>query len=529
LTILTHFPHDTYRQFQKPTILTMEKAYNDGSKYIILEAPCGSGKSPMAITMGMHFAPSYLLTSQKVLQTQYVHDYGSPDFAELMGRSNYPCEQMEDSTCDDGFCTVGRCPDPSSCPYETAKKIALNSKIALMNYTYFLYATYYAKIFPPVNMIIYDEAHGVDKELMNFVEIKFTSKYLRKLGSISDIPDYEKVEDYHSWLKQLSELFAGEVVSNESAIGELKIKFQNANSGGDTIIESIKRLHNINTRLETQILKIKKFFETSNENEWIHDLKRDKNNSDHDQIFFKPVTVAPYAKELLFNYGDKHMLMSATILDKVNFCKNLGIPEGEAVFYRVPSTFPPDGRKIFFINTGSMSYTNIEETLPFITKDISDIMDVHKDHKGLIYTHSFKISRYINDKIEPKYKSRLIGHDGGDRGQALSYFITHKQPKVMISPSLSEGIDLKDDLARFIIVAKIPFAFLGDPQIKRRKEIDPGWYVWKAALTLVQVTGRGVRHKDDWCHIYILDSAFRGFLIRNKRFFPRYFIDAIQE
>ncbi len=174
-----------------------------------------------------------------------------------------------------------------------------------------------------------------------------------------------------------------------------------------------------------------------------------------------------------------------------------------------------------------MSYTNIDETLPKVADTVEKIMDANKDYKGLIYTHSFKIARYITANVEQKNKNRLVGHDGGDRGEALSYFLKSDKPKVMISPSLSEGVDLKDDLSRFIIVCKMPFGFLGDPQIKRRMELDNSWYAWKCALTLIQVAGRGVRHKEDWCNIYILDSAFRGFLIGNKKFFPDYFIQSI--
>jgi len=526
LDILTHFPHGTYRRYQRETILTIEKAFDSGIKYVILEAPTGSGKSPIAVALGMHFAPTYLLTSQKVLQTQYVYDYGSPEFVELMGRNNYSCAHM-DSFCNNGFCQTGRCPDITECPYESAKGAALNAKIALLNYTYFLYATQYAKIFKPANLIVCDECHGVDRELMGFVEIKFTSKYMRKLGSLSDIPEYDKVEDYIDWLNQISDCFADEVKSNLSDILSLKSDLLVSVAGRDNIIEQIKKLSSMNTRLNTQIKKIDNFLKTCEQNEWVHEIQRGKNNPDDDKIFFKPVTVAPYADDLLFSFGKRHLMMSATILDKKNFCRNLGIPPDEAEFYQVPPTFPVENRKTIFVNTGSMSYTNIDETLPKVTKAVNEIMDVHMPHKGLIYTHSFKISRYITDSVAITNKRRLVGHDGGDRSEALSYFIKHKDPKVMISPSLSEGVDLKDDLARFIIICKMPFGFLGDPQIKRRKEIDPDWYLWKTSLTLIQVTGRGVRHKEDWCNVYILDSAFRSFLIRNKHFFPEYFIQSI--
>lgn len=142
--------------------------------------------------------------------------------------------------------------------------------------------------------------------------------------------------------------------------------------------------------------------------------------------------------------------------------------------------------------------------------------------------HSYRIANYIKENIDPKYQSRLILHDSESRIGALKVFLEAKEPKVLITPSMTEGVDLKDDLARFVVIVKLPFMFLGDKQIKKRMELDNEWYKWKTALTLVQAAGRGVRHEKDFCTIYIMDSQFNYFLKQNRKFFPQYFVDAIK-
>lgn len=142
--------------------------------------------------------------------------------------------------------------------------------------------------------------------------------------------------------------------------------------------------------------------------------------------------------------------------------------------------------------------------------------------------HSYRIANYIKENIDPKYQSRLILHDSESRIGALKVFLEAKEPKVLITPSMTEGVDLKDDLARFVVIVKLPFMFLGDKQIKKRMELDSEWYRWKTALTLVQAAGRGVRHEKDFCTIYIMDSQFNYFLKQNRKFFPQYFVDAIK-
>ena len=68
--------------------------FNSGYKYIILEAPTGFGKSPVAITIAMSLGSSYICTSTKDLQTQYSRDF--PYLKVAKGKNNFPCLVKED-------------------------------------------------------------------------------------------------------------------------------------------------------------------------------------------------------------------------------------------------------------------------------------------------------------------------------------------------------------------------------------------------------------------------------------------------
>ena len=69
-------------------------AFNSGYKYIILEAPTGFGKSPVAIAVAMTLGSSYICTSTKDLQTQYSRDF--PYLKVAKGKNNFPCLVKED-------------------------------------------------------------------------------------------------------------------------------------------------------------------------------------------------------------------------------------------------------------------------------------------------------------------------------------------------------------------------------------------------------------------------------------------------
>ena len=123
--------------------------------------------------------------------------------------------------------------------------------------------------------------------------------------------------------------------------------------------------------------------------------------------------------------------------------------------------------------------------------------------------------------------NRMIFVTAENKQEELEKFKTSQYPYVLVSPSLSEGLDLKDDLSRFCIICKVPYASLADNWIKKKIEVDKGWYELRTAETLIQQTGRSIRSKTDHADTYILDSQFLQFYNRNNRLFPKYWKDSI--
>jgi Rad3-related DNA helicase len=517
MNVFDFFPHQNFRQFQKETILEIKNHLeSDSIENVILESPTGSGKSAIAISLGLYFKSTFLLTSQKILQDQYIKDYSSDTVRVLKGRNNYPCLLLPNFTCEDSYCFTRQCHIKQECLYEIAKNQALASKVALMNYKYFLCIMNYANLFGYRKLLICDEAHSLDEECMSFVEFSFSSFYLSKLGITSKIPIYEKLEEYIDWLKMILTLI-------ESMKENVKTKMKNKFLKIEVVSDLQKELESLISQEE----KIKVFLESYNKVEWVFDIiVNEKLRSK--TIIFKPLTVGYFVQKLIFKHAEKKFFMSATILDKESFCKNLDINLEKTKFIQVPSTFSPDIRPIILTRSGNLGKKHIDSSLPKIAFDVGRILEYHDVDKGLIHCHTFRIANYIKDNIDEKYKNRIILHDSSTRTSALNFFLQSKQPKVLLTPSMTEGIDLKDDLARFVVIVKLPFMFLGDKQVKRRMEIDHTWYQWKTALTLVQAAGRGVRHENDFCTIYIMDSQFPQFLKQNLKFFPNYFITAIK-
>ena len=92
--VLSNFPFTSRRYNQESVLSQICTALNSGYKYIILEAPTGFGKSPVAIAAAMTLGSSYTCTSTKDLQSQYCRDF--PYLKVAKGKNNFTCLVKED-------------------------------------------------------------------------------------------------------------------------------------------------------------------------------------------------------------------------------------------------------------------------------------------------------------------------------------------------------------------------------------------------------------------------------------------------
>ena len=235
------------------------------------------------------------------------------------------------------------------------------------------------------------------------------------------------------------------------------------------------------------------------------------------------VAVQPLDVDKLFGmFMDKFavnhvVFMSATIIDKQQFCNDLGLSSASTALVSRPSTFDAYRSPIVIDPMGSMSREYMQRTVSNMIGRINDILREHAHEKGLIHTTSMLLARTIYDNIAPDLRGRLLIAEGMvNNEQLLMQHKSTRKPTVLISPSMMAGVDLEDDFARFQVVAKFPFASLGDPRVAKKMNRRNGksWYKAKMLRSFVQECGRGTRSEEDWCVTYVLDG-YVEYLMRN--------------
>ena len=129
-----------------------------------------------------------------------------------------------------------------------------------------------------------------------------------------------------------------------------------------------------------------------------------------------------------------------------------------------------------------------------------------------MHAHSYMIASHLAKYIAPSERWRVVTHhDAAGREAALAQHLSSPEPTILITPSMTEGIDLVGDLARWQVLCKVPYPLLGDRQVAARMERDRDWYDWRTCLTVVQAYGRSVRSAEDHAVTYLLDAGFPDF------------------
>ena len=511
---VSSFPHPRYRTGQREALDAIRAAYEDGARFVILEAPTGAGKSALAVALAREAGGAYVLTAQKVLQAQYLRD--APELASMAGRANYDC-LVADTHAAAAPCLVGRTfPACDDCPYFTAKDVALAADTTVMNYPYFLAETHHAGAFAARDLLVLDEAHNVEGALMRFVEVRLADADLARAGVEVRLPAGEDVDVL------LDEVLDLVPVLTERA-RRLRAKLEGMPPEGAATVEALRAARWLDGTLDG--LALLAASSEAGEADWVVETGADGAGR---ILTFRPVDVAAFAEPLLFRLGERVLLMSATILDPATYAASLGIEADEVAVVRMPSTFPPERRPMVVRPTARMTRRYRDADLPKLVDGVARILRDHPNEKGVVHAHTYAVARAIRDGLPRDLAARVVTHDDASgRDAALTQHLAARSPTVLVTPSMTEGIDLADDAARFQAICKVPWPFLGDPQVAARKERDPAWYAWRACLTVVQAYGRSVRSDTDHAATYLLDAGFPAFLRGQRARLPDWFLEAI--
>ena len=240
-----HF--DNFRPNQLEVILKIVAAFRRGKKFVLVQAPTGSGKTFIAVMVAamLELRMVYICLS-KQLQAQFIHDF--PDAVELLGRNNYVCQKhpglfpilsAELCTASSPHCQTcelqnqgcepdgdGKCGCVGQCAYRIQKRLAMNSEVAVLNPAYAIREFNLVGGFSGIPLLVCDEFEMIEQALMSAIELSFSDSFIKQY-SLPCPPHTSDINLWKAWAPSCLEEINRQLSKLNSAYGVGDVHKQN--------------------------------------------------------------------------------------------------------------------------------------------------------------------------------------------------------------------------------------------------------------------------------------------------------------
>lgn len=515
-----HFPFPSVRGQQQDALDRIHKAFwEDGHDNVIAELGTGIGKSAIAVALGNyvrenHGGATYILTSQKTLQDQYLSDFPGIT-TDIRSSSNFVCSWLE-APCSEtirlkrilkrqkGTSDIIKC---DRCPYQETKQQFKDGSIGVTNYSYYLSETVYAGGLEPRYLLIMDEAHNIEGEVRRWATLRVNEKFCEKELKIK-LP--EKEDDVLHFIGNEY------IISLAAYVAKLGKKLESAVKRKLSITK-ITEIAEHYESMDKHICQVNRFISSVGGSRYVPSLGNDEHGA---YAEVKPFHVGYAAHDLLYKSAVKRLFLSATILDENVFSRSTGVENKKLI--SIPSPFPYKSYGVTYSPVVRVTKDATPADYNKLKERISQIISLHPNEKGIIHTSNYNITKLVGTIKNPRL---LVQIDSSNRDEIIAKHKTSREPTILVSPAMMEGLDLKDDLGRFQVVCKVPYPYLGDKLILEKFRADPKWYAWITIRSIVQSIGRCVRNENDHAKTYILDECFGDLFVKWHSMFPEFFAE----
>lgn len=472
MELLSHFPYKVIRDFQKETLSLLEERWNQYDVFVIV-APTAFGKSAISKSiLRAAYSASYINPTNQLVD-QFLSTF--PDTPTLRRLDSYWCDDSQlpcakVRAIKKGFCKGCTCGTQlATAKYRRGPGV----------YTYHAYLAH--RLYRDV--LIVDEAHQLIPTL-------------RSMGEV--------VLWRHDYLYPSSAYRPAELLAWADKLPPRKKKTIKV----EKLLDTLRSRHP-----QYSVSRAVREFNGKG-------TKRGE-PEERDCIVLTPLEVGNEARRLWPPDVKKVILLSATIGRKD--IETLGLSGRRVAYLHSPSPIPPDRRPFVVDDIISVNRSNMNHAVDMIGEYINlKLLPQHAGERGLVHA-TYQMADMLRTKLVDK---RFIFHNRENKKEMYQRYIDSKDG-ILVACGMYEGIDLPDDLGRWQVITKVPWASLGDPAVAALADRDPEWYLWETAKTVIQAGGRVSRHENDYGVTYCLDSSFMRLYNEGQHLLPRWFLDCL--
>lgn len=464
--------------------------------------PTGFGKSLVHVAAAiLSKKPTCIVTKTRGLQSQYMADFEEIGMVDLRGRRNYHCDMRPDDpdyTCEEGYAARCSYRGTPACECSAAENRAATSSLVVTNYAKWTKSKLFGQGMSHFQQVIFDEGHNTFDALSDAMQVTLGAYEINDQLKMDfpGSPECESVDIWRGWAQFAKGEAEREMLAAQARIAGLA-------DPKPSWVKHFTHMRNLVRKLSV--------LATARSSDWIVEQNRDGYQ-------FDPIRPGKYAESSLLFRLPRIIVSSATLRPKSMYM--IGIGKDHFTFKEWDSSFDPNRCPIYYVPTMRVDAKSMGN-LPYLWAMFDRIMGRRGDRKGIIQTTSYEYQKSV--KQCSAYAGRMILNDRGEAPtEKIEEYMAAGPGAVLVSPSIGEGYDFKDDLCRYNIALKIPF----EPPSKilqAREQEDREYRSYRAFNKLVQQFGRDMRSDKDWSERFIGDQHMEWFRSRYAYLAPSSF------
>jgi ATP-dependent DNA helicase DinG len=226
-----------------------------------------------------------------------------------------------------------------------------------------------------------------------------------------------------------------------------------------------------------------------------------------------PIKIAQILSETVFSRTESVVLTSATLTTGGNFeyiKKRLGVTDPVEV--AVPGEFDYAQQAVLYVPR-RIAEPRSDKYFEQALQEIRMILKITSGHAFLLFTSLRQMNR-VYEVLEQVERYPLLRQGEMPKSRLLEVFKSNQGSVLCATSSFWQGVDVRGDALRAVVIDKLPFQVPTEPLVAARAEQlrkegrDPfsEYMIPAAILTLKQGLGRLIRSRRDTGILAVLDS-----------------------
>ena len=432
-------------------------------------------------------------------------------------------------------CLGSECPQIDKCFVLKARKLAMDADILVINHhLYFsdlaLKEDGFGELLPEADVLIFDEAHQLPDIAGNFYGQQIT---LRQIDTLCrDITEAEVAEaaeskalrkgsdfmnkcaaDFRLALRSFTQKGEWESIQHAPAIQQAMQSLQQSIEALDDELEPMvsrgKELAMCHRRVQVLKLALANFLEAEDNQVSWYEL-----NERSFRLVQSPLEVAQaFRKQLEAAAFASVIFTSATLSSQQSFryyCERLGLDGIDSTSFDSP--FDYQQQAMLYLPTHLPEPS--DDRYPRVFGELCrELVEACAGHCFILFT-SYRMLTLTAEYLRSQVDYPLLIQGELQRNELLQQFIKIDNPVLLGTSSFWEGVDVKGDQLRCVIIDKLPFKSPHDPVYRRRiQQVNQQGgnaffevQVPEATISLRQGVGRLIRDIGDHGIVALCDN-----------------------